>query len=101
MNALDIAHALADVRDPELGIDFVALGLIYGIKVEGLRIMVELATTSALCPMGDLMIADAGFVLRTRFPDFEVDVRRVDSPSWDLRMVSEEALVWLGMGARA
>lgn len=52
----DLNEALMDVVDPELGIDVVNLGLIYGIHIdEGDVATVDMTLTSAACPLTDVI----------------------------------------------
>ncbi|GAA2742631.1 MULTISPECIES: metal-sulfur cluster assembly factor [Kitasatospora] len=52
----DLREALMDVVDPELGIDVVNLGLIYGIHIdEGDVATVDMTLTSAACPLTDVI----------------------------------------------
>ena len=50
--AEEVEDALANVIDPELGLDFVELGLIYGIEIDGGHVHVTFTLTSPACPIG-------------------------------------------------
>lgn len=52
----DIEEAMRDVVDPELGINVVDLGLVYGLRVEEENIAVlDMTLTSAACPLTDVI----------------------------------------------
>ena len=52
----DVEEALRDVVDPELGINVVDLGLIYGLTVdEGNVAIIDMTLTSAACPLQDVI----------------------------------------------
>jgi metal-sulfur cluster biosynthetic enzyme len=54
----DVTEAMKDVVDPELGINVVDLGLLYGVNIdEGSNVTLDMTLTSAACPLTDV-IAD-------------------------------------------
>jgi metal-sulfur cluster biosynthetic enzyme len=55
-NVADVEEALRDVVDPELGINIVDLGLVYGIHVDGTsHATIDMTLTSAACPLTDVI----------------------------------------------
>ncbi|WP_040160916.1 metal-sulfur cluster assembly factor [Mobilicoccus massiliensis] len=55
-NAADIEEAMRDVVDPELGINVVDLGLVYGVTVDsGNNAVIDMTLTSAACPLTDVL----------------------------------------------
>ena len=55
----DVRNALKTVKDPELGLDLVVLGLIYDIEVEGADANVVMSLTSPMCPVAGQIVEDA------------------------------------------
>lgn len=55
----DIRKALRKVKDPELNLDLVVLGLIYGIDVLEDHVVVRLSLTSPFCPAANQILEDA------------------------------------------
>lgn len=59
----EITEALRDVIDPELGINIVDLGLLYGMRLEDRNLVLDMTLTSAGCPLTDLIEQQCKFVL--------------------------------------
>jgi metal-sulfur cluster biosynthetic enzyme len=51
----DLEEAMRDVVDPELGINVVDLGLVYGIEAKGGVATIDMTLTSAACPLTDVI----------------------------------------------
>lgn len=100
MNSAEVARLLANVYDPELGIDIVALGLVYDIRVDGNCIDVALTTTSADCPMGGAILDAAEQLLSLHTTGYQVRVNPTFEPPWDVSMVDDRARAWLGIPPR-
>ena len=96
-----IKTALAQVIDPELGINIVDLGLIHEIRIEGDSIGVDLMATSAACPLGGFLTATAEQRLRAAYPSLRhvtVTLRR--DLRWEKSRMSEQARKKLSFGGR-
>ena len=55
----DIRNALKTVKDPELGLDLVVLGLVYEIEVEDCDAKVMISLTSPFCPVAGQIVDEA------------------------------------------
>ena len=63
-NVADIEESLRDVVDPELGINVVDLGLIYGVTVDQhSHVVIDMTLTSAACPLTDVIEDQANAAL--------------------------------------
>ncbi len=92
-----ITACLKAVIDPELGINIVDLGLIYGVRVEGSRIEIDLTLTNPDGPMAGTLATEVEQVVRSTFEEIEdVEVGLVFDPPWTLERLSEEARTALG-----
>lgn len=55
----DVKDALKGVRDPELGLDLVVLGLVYDVEVDGDSVHATISLTSPMCPVADQIVDQA------------------------------------------
>jgi metal-sulfur cluster biosynthetic enzyme len=86
---LDILEALRDVVDPELGINVVDLGLIYGVELDESRIAtIDMTLTSAACPLTDVIEEQAGEALKDLVADFRINW--VWLPPWGPDKITED-----------
>jgi metal-sulfur cluster biosynthetic enzyme len=70
----DVLEALRDVVDPELGINVVDLGLVYGVDVDAERIAtIDMTLTSAACPLTDVIEDQARSALDGLVTDFRIN----------------------------
>jgi metal-sulfur cluster biosynthetic enzyme len=92
----EVQEALTNVIDPELGLDFVELGLVYEIEVEGGEVYITFTLTTPGCPIGpqvtDQMEEFVGEVEGVS----RVYPKMVFTPPWTPDMMSEEAKFALG-----
>ena len=85
----DILEALRDVVDPELGINVVDLGLIYGVLLDGPdRATLDMTLTSAACPLTDVIEDQAREALEGVVNDFRINW--VWLPPWGPENITED-----------
>lgn len=84
-------QALKAVMDPEIGINVVDLGLIYGITKDNGKVNVEMTLTSMGCPLTELIHSQCTLVLAPLPGVEEVDVDFTFSPPWSTEMIADEA----------
>lgn len=92
----DVEEALANVIDPELGLDFVELGLIYGIDIDGSNVHVTFTLTSPGCPIGPQVSEQIEEFVSELDGVESVDSAMVFTPSWTPELMSEDAKFALG-----
>ncbi|MGH2876679.1 MAG: metal-sulfur cluster assembly factor [Solirubrobacteraceae bacterium] len=92
----EVTDALRDVIDPELGLDFVELGLIYEVEVDGGSVNVTYTLTSPGCPIGPQVSEQIEeFVSELGGVD-DVSSTMTFTPPWTPEMMSEDAKFALG-----
>jgi metal-sulfur cluster biosynthetic enzyme len=95
--AARVADALRTVIDPELGLNLVDLGIIYGIDVEGGCARILLTMTSPACPLIEYLKESIDSAVRASVPELrDVDVSVVWEPPWSDDMMSADARRELG-----
>jgi metal-sulfur cluster biosynthetic enzyme len=92
----DVSDALRDVIDPELGLDFVELGLIYGIEVDGGTVHVTYTLTSPGCPIGPQVAEQIEEFVGELDGVEDVQSTMTFSPPWTPDRMSEDAKFALG-----
>lgn len=80
---------LREVIDPELGVDIVSLGLVYGIEVNGRAAAVLATTTTPACPLGDYISAEIERVLLGSGAVDRVSVEITHRPPWTPQLMAE------------
>ncbi len=85
----DVSEALHQVVDPEIGIDVVDLGLIYGLRVDERNVAwIDMTLTSAACPLTDVIEAQTYDALSGVVADFHIEW--VWLPVWSPQSISDD-----------
>ncbi len=91
-----VIEILSDIYDPEIPVDIVNLGLIYGVSVENGNVNVKMTLTSPGCPTAGQMVQEAQMLIEELPGVKEAKVDVVWDPPWDPSKMSEEAKKALG-----
>ncbi|MBB2954900.1 metal-sulfur cluster biosynthetic enzyme [Bifidobacterium commune] len=87
--AADVREALHQVIDPELGIDVIDLGLVYGIEIdEKGRAIITMTLTTPACPLTDLLEDECASTLAGLVEEFRIDWTW--QPHWTTDMIRPE-----------
>ena len=99
-----VREMLKDVKDPELFVNVVDLGLIYGVTLADAadaagkkQVAIDMTMTSPACPAGPQLIGDAKRVVGARPDVSAVEVRIVMDPPWTPDRMTEAARDQLGI----
>ena len=87
--AADVEEALRDVIDPELGINVVDLGIVYGVSIDQQNnAVVDMTLTSAACPLTDVIEDQAGTALDGLVDGFRINW--VWMPPWGPEKITDD-----------
>lgn len=85
----DVSEALKDVVDPELGINVVDLGLIYGLHLEpDNTLTIDMTLTSAACPLTDVIEDQTNTALEGLVNSFTINW--VWMPPWGMEKITDD-----------
>jgi metal-sulfur cluster biosynthetic enzyme len=85
----DVTEAMKDVVDPELGINVVDLGLVYGVDIdEHARVTLDMTLTSAACPLTDVITDQTEMALEGLAND--VAINWVWMPPWGPDKITDD-----------
>jgi metal-sulfur cluster biosynthetic enzyme len=89
--------ALRKVKDPDLNLNIVDLGLVYDVRVEGSDVTVDMSLTSPGCPSGPEIMSDAERVLKALPGVGTVTVKLVWSPFWTPDRIEPRVRAYMGL----
>jgi metal-sulfur cluster biosynthetic enzyme len=90
-------EALRRVRDPELGLDVVSLGLVYDVRTVDDHVCVDMTLTTPGWRVSEQLPVDAAVAVARALPEHHVvDVRVVCHPRWTVQRLSPDAMSRLG-----
>jgi metal-sulfur cluster biosynthetic enzyme len=78
----EVRKALRGVKDPELNLDVVVLGLIYGVEVDDTHVRVSMSLTSPMCPAATQIVEDARNAVEAMEGVESAEVELTFEPPW-------------------
>ena len=92
-----VVQALERVVDPEVAMNIVDVGLVYGVKLADGCMDVDITMTSAACPVTDIIVADVEDALDQALPpELKIHVELVWEPPWTPQRLSAKARSFMG-----
>ena len=92
-----LLEALRQVIDPELFVNVVDLGLIYGLLRDDRKVTVDMTLTSPACPAGPQLVHQSKSVLERLDDVDEAEIKLVMSPPWSPDRMTDDARDQLGI----
>lgn len=93
-----IIDAIKTVYDPEIPVNIYDLGLIYSIKIDDLyHASIEMTLTSPACPIAESLPQQVQSVASSVIGISDVQVKLVWDPPWTKEVMTEEAMLELGL----
>ena len=93
----EVLDALRSVKDPEMGMSVVDLGLVYDVTIDaGNNISVRMTMTTPACPLIPIILQEAEAAVKRLEGAGEVRVELVWDPPWTPARMSDEAKAQLG-----
>ena len=93
----DVRTALKGVKDPELGLDLVVLGLIYEIEVKGDHVGVVMSLTSPMCPVAGQIVEEVKAAIEEVDGVGSAEVELTFDPPWTSERISPLIRASLGL----
>jgi metal-sulfur cluster biosynthetic enzyme len=88
--------ALRRVKDPEVNLNIVDMGLIYDIRIEGSDVVVDMSLTTPACPSGPEIMKDAEDQMKTIDGIGKSEINLVWSPPWGPDRIDPRVRAYLG-----
>ena len=92
----EVTEALEEVIDPELGLDFVSLGLVYDVEIDNSEVFVTFTLTTPACPIGPQVSEQMKDFVGQLEGVEKVHPKMVFDPPWSPELMTEDAKFALG-----
>ena len=92
-----VRMALRKVKDPELNLNIIDLGLVYDIVVEGGEVQIDMTLTSPGCPAGPQIMGDVERVVKAMPGVEKVALNLVWSPFWTPDLIEPRVRAYMGI----
>ena len=96
LSAEAVRQALRQVKDPELDMNIVDLGLVYDVEVDGGLVRINMTLTSPGCPAGPMITNDIYKVVRALEGVQDVDIDIVWEPYWTPERIDPKIRAMMG-----
>jgi metal-sulfur cluster biosynthetic enzyme len=93
----DVRNALKGVKDPELGLDLVVLGLVYDVVIDDADVKAKISLTSPMCPVAGQIVEDAKKAIAGVPGVGDVQVELTFDPPWTPARISPLVRASLGL----
>lgn len=93
----DVRNALKGVKDPELGLDLVVLGLVYDIEIDAGDVRVTISLTSPMCPVAGQIVDSAKEAIEAVGGVETAEVELTFDPPWTPERMSPLVRASLGL----
>lgn len=92
-----VTLALRKVKDPELGLNIIDLGLVYEILIEGKDVHINMTLTSPGCPAGPQIMTDVENAVKALPGVGEVTLNLVWTPYWTPERIEPRVRAYMGL----
>jgi metal-sulfur cluster biosynthetic enzyme len=93
----EVRNALKGVKDPELGLDLVVLGLIYDIEIDGGDVKAIMSLTSPMCPVAGQIVEEVRQTIEAMEQVDSAEVELTFDPPWTPERISPLIRASLGL----
>ena len=96
-SADQVKLALRKVKDPELNLNIIDLGLVYDIRVDGAEVQVDMTLTSPGCPAGPQIMTDVERAVRAMPGVDDVGINLIWTPFWTPDRIEPRVRAYMGL----
>jgi len=96
LNEEAVRRVLRQVKDPELDLNIIDLGLVYDVEIDDGDVRVKMTLTSPGCPAGPMITNDAYKVIRAVDGVKDVDIEIVWEPYWTPEKIDPKVRALMG-----